>query len=864
MDMSGKKLLGVENEVSPNSPDTTPITKRLGNFFKTNMAGIIPILIIVTMFIFKGTALFLGLISIPFFYMISKKIQALPFRKPESAKQIDPNEVNPGTGKPMASKGISFYGNEAKSKKELWFSSDNVRTHTLIFGTTGSGKTEALVSLCVNSLIMSSGFIYVDGKGDNSLFAKIYSLARRFGREDDLLLINYMTGKTDPHTKTFKKLSNTLNPFANLTADAATELIVSLLPSDSEGMWKGRAAIFISSLISPLVALRNENKILLDINAIRKFFPLDKIEELVARDDIKEIHKEGLKEYLYNLPGYKKPTPRDPNPEQESTVFEQHGYITMQFTEIFGLLADTYGKIMKTQLAECDFFDIVVQRRILVVLLPALEKSDQSLANLGKIIVSSVKNMMSGSLGAEVEGTKRDVLDKKPINSPSPYLTIFDEYGYYSVKGAAVMPAQARSLGFAMVFAGQDYQAFKKASPEEAASIVANCTIKICMKLEDPTETLDIFQKSAGEGTVQSSSGLQYNKDSSMGGYIDSGNINYSKNYRINPRDLKAQGPGEAHILFGDNLVRAKMFFANPKQSNEYLLNSFLQIKPPTYEEVRKTKTGFQRIRKRLDELLKDSTEYQNNLNEVLGNNGFSSELSNILKAYKVTEKTKINNDLKAFFSLASYYEKVKFVDNKVILDLERVKDNEKEEEKAQIEDNKNREEERQRKLEDVRKRAEQERKKAEEVMAQKDPGFYTRNNDAVKKDSNDKNNTKLKDDGFIARMKNIIEQQNKSFEEIVSNSYNPYEAVDINPMEIQSRISNTENALNRHMKEVDLLDSDEMLSEDYGNLVGEQAALSIGISSAYPGENKLKNREINEKMISTIIDNIAIEDIDD
>lgn len=859
--MAGKKPLGIETEIHAGSPDTTPFTKKLGGFLKGNMAGIIPLLLIVTMFVFKGTALFFALIFIPLFYFLITRNSSLPFRKPESSKQIDPNELNPGTGKAMQAKGISFYGNDARNKQELWFSSDNVRTHTLIFGTTGSGKTEALVSLCVNSLIMSSGFIYVDGKGDNSLFTKIYSLARKFGREDDLLLINYMTGKTDPHTKTFEKMSNTLNPFANLTADAATELIVSLLPSDSEGMWKGRAAIFISSLISPLVALRNENKILLDINAIRKFFPLDKIEELVGRDDIKEIHKEGLKEYLYNLPGYKKPTARDPNPEQEPTVFEQHGYITMQFTEIFGLLADTYGKIMKTQLAECDFFDIVVQRRILVVLLPALEKSDQSLANLGKIIVSSVKNMMSGSLGSQVEGTKRDVLDKKPINSPSPYLTIFDEYGYYSVKGAAVMPAQARSLGFAMVFAGQDYQAFKKASPEEAASIVANCTIKICMKLEDPTETLDIFQKSAGEGTVQSSSGMQYNKESSMGGYIDSGNLNYNKTHRINARDLKAQGPGEAHILFGDNLVRAKMFFANPKQTNEFMLNSFIQVKPPSYEEVRKTKTGFQRIRKRLDELLKDSTEYQTNLNEILGTNGYSSELSNIVKAYKVTEKTPISNDLKAFFSLASYYEKVKFVDNKVILDLDRVKESEKVEEEKTQEDTKAREIERQKKLDEVKKQAELNRKKAEEVMAQKDPSFYSRNNDSVKKESN---SAPLKDDGFIKRMRGIISQQTTVFEEMSANSYNPYDIMNIDPMEIQTKISNTENALNRHMKEVDLLDSDEMLNEDYGNLVGEQTALALGVAVSYPGENKLKSREINEKMISTIIDNIALEDIED
>ena len=35
------------------------------------------------------------------------------------------------------------------------------------------------MSLAYNALIQGSGFIYVDGKGDNALFAKVYSMARR-------------------------------------------------------------------------------------------------------------------------------------------------------------------------------------------------------------------------------------------------------------------------------------------------------------------------------------------------------------------------------------------------------------------------------------------------------------------------------------------------------------------------------------------------------------------------------------------------------------------------------------------------------------------------------------------------------------
>src|SRR3984885_11304593 len=181
----------------------------------------------------------------------------------------------------------------------------------------------------------------------------------------------------------------------------------------------------------------------------------------------------------------------------------------MQLTRAFGSLADTYGHIVRTNLAEVDLKDVVLNRRILVVLLPALEKAPDELANLGKVIIASLKAMMAAGLGDSVEGTYKEVVSRKPTTSITPYLCILDEYGYYAVKGFAVVPAQARSLGFSVIFAGQDLPAFQKASKEEAASIGANTNIKICMKLEDPHETWEFFMKTAGEAYVTHVSGFQ-------------------------------------------------------------------------------------------------------------------------------------------------------------------------------------------------------------------------------------------------------------------------------------------------------------------------------------------------------------------
>lgn len=538
----------------------------------------------------------------------------LPFRLPQTAKVKDYNDLIPGIKKPNMARGIAFFGNDRDSNEELWFANDDMRTHVLIFGSTGSGKTEALVSLAYNSLVQGSGFIYVDGKGDNSLFAKVFSMVRSMGREDDLLLINFMTGARDIIGPQEKRLSNTMNPFANGSSSMLTQLVVSLMDSggqSSDGdMWKGRAISFVEALMRILVYMRDQGAILLDANSIRNYFHLPRLESIVIdkqfpRDDAESVSLENvpavvtepIKNYLLNLPGYNK----DKKGKQVSQVLEQHGFITMQLTRVFSSLADAYGHIIRVNLAEVDFHDVVLNRRILVVLLPALEKSPDELSNLGKVIIASLKAMMAAGLGEDVEGDYRDVIERKPTNSPTPYVCILDEYGYYAVQGFAVVPAQARSLGFSAIFAGQDLPAFQKASKEEAASIGANTNIKICMKLEDPTETLDFFVKTAGEAYVTKVDSFQTKDTSVSNSYMDTKSSSFEKRARIDLLDLKEQTEGESHIFFKSKIVRAKMFYANPKPSKKLKINQFLKVDEPPDDYLQKLQIQMTQFKKVID-----------------------------------------------------------------------------------------------------------------------------------------------------------------------------------------------------------------------------------------------------------------------
>lgn len=655
-----------ENAPAGSIRDLRPLWKRIrdGILGRTGGAAalVIGAIVIVLFPAVFDIVFILGILVFWYSYWVFK---ALPFKLPVYTNKLDKNDPKPGSNAPGKAAGIYFFGNDIVTQEHLWFTNNDMRTHVLIFGSTGSGKTESLISLAYNALVQGSGFIYVDGKGDNSLFAKIFSMVRTMGREDDLLLVNFMTGANDIIGPQEHVLSNTMNPFAAGSSSMLSQLVISLMDSggssspsgtDSD-MWKGRAIAFIEALMRPLVWLRDEGYLLLEAGLIRRYFVLDVLEELLYDRKVVDQHgnvsimekgipaevRDSLENYLATLPGYQK----SEKGKQSGKAYEQHGYITMQLTRIFGSLADVYGHIVRTNLAEVDFKDVVLNRRILVVLLPALEKSPDELSNLGKLIIASLKAMLASGLGERVEGDYRDVIETKPTNSKTPYLCILDEYGYYAVKGFAVVPAQARSLGFSVVFAGQDLPAFQKASKEEAASICANTNIKICMKLEDPVETWDFFNKTAGESYVSVAKSYNINQNSSLTGfsYKDSMEAQLDKRGRLDLLDLKDQREGEAHIFFKSNIVRAKMFYVNPQKVSKIKLNQFLKVKGPSDQAVKLLKNLYNKQfsahnleREGVDETLKDVLDIYNQTELVSDRSRLIQALNQYIEGREINE----------------------------------------------------------------------------------------------------------------------------------------------------------------------------------------------------------------------------------
>ncbi|PZQ46637.1 MAG: type IV secretion protein IcmO [Micavibrio aeruginosavorus] len=544
------------------------------------------------------------LINTGFFWWLYKRKRPIPFKLPMDSKFLDHNNMNAGRkGKP---EGILYLGNTRgpnNTGEEIWFSNSDARTHLLYLGTTGAGKTEGLKSIVTNALTWGSGFVYIDGKADTDLWSSLSSLVRRFGRDDDLFVLNYMTGNSDARAP-----SNTMNPFSSGSASYLTNMLVSLMPQ-AEGdnaMWKERAVSLISSLMPALTWKRDNQDIPLSVSSIRSYLDLNNVIKLSRDDAIPSHMRESVAGYLNTLPGYvdaafddngkEKPMGPDQPMIDTTTVRQQHGYLTMQFTRSLQSLGDDYGYIFDTQAADVDMVDIVLNRRILIVLIPALEKSSDETANLGKIVAATIKGMMGSTLGATVEGESSSVIENKPTHSATPFMTIFDEVGYYVSDGMAVMAAQARSLGFSLVFSAQDLPALQKRVKEESRSITGNCNIKIFGKLSDPTDTKDYFERQAGKAVVVQTTGFQLHGGVSTGNFIDNQGASITAIDRADYGDLKKLREGEAVLIFEGTVIDVQIFYSNPGHAKAMRVGRFLSL-PPGDEHVMRHRSHITKLR---------------------------------------------------------------------------------------------------------------------------------------------------------------------------------------------------------------------------------------------------------------------------
>lgn len=478
--------------------------------------------------------------------------------------------------------------------KELWLESSDALRHMQIMATTGGGKTETLYSLYLNALCWARGCCISDGKAQIDLAVATWSMARRFGQEDDWHVLNFITGNDDR----FKKLmigdksrpqSNSTNPFAYGSPTFIIQLMESLLPAGngSDEGWKDKARAMMNALIYALCYKRARDNIMLTQAVIQSYLPLIKFVGLYREALEEGWHEEGYKpmeNYLANLAGFDMKLINRPG-EWSQGALDQHGYLIQQFTRMLSMFNDTYGHVFPKNGGDIDMQDILHNDRTLVVLIPALELSDNEAATLGKLYISDIRMNIAKDLGNKIEGSPEHTLTVKKFASKFPFMLICDEVGYYFAPGLEKLAAQMRSLKYMLVILAQDLQAMMRHG-KEVHSVNANLGTKQFMKTEDTEDTLKMVRAVGGTGQYAEQRTMSR---TGMGGYEDVDRVEFRDRDNIQLDELKALKEGQGIIVFEDRQVRSSSIYIPDNEKISKLnvkINRFVPLRRPDFSDL--------------------------------------------------------------------------------------------------------------------------------------------------------------------------------------------------------------------------------------------------------------------------------------
>lgn len=515
-------------------------------------AGLAAVLVLLWPALFMAVVI----VQLVLWLAVVSKPDVLPIHLPMDANKEDQNDPKPGDRGFYKARGSFYIGRIRQRGTEVWVSFKALTQHFLIFGTTGAGKTESIVSYIVNYLAVGSGVAFQDAKAAPKAMIQMATFCRIFGRDDDFRVTNYITGMTSQRRDPAERTSNDAAVFARGAHESNTQLLVSLMPASKgeNAIFSERAIALVSAAMPGLTDLRDLGQLQIDPGLIRRYMGFNQFCELYRNNSISKRARDALQAYLESLPGYDE---RKDIREQPEEVTRQFGFAQAYFTRTLASLSDTYGHIYLVGQGEIDYQDAVLNGRILMTLLPSMEKAGDELANLGKIVLTATRNGMVVGLGSVFEGSADDIVHNLPTNSDIPYGIMNDENAYMLVEGQEMTNAQGRGLGFGVMTGTQDVSGMLLSIEKTTKQIMANSAFKQFMFLDDE-DTTKLAVELSGEAQVLTRTRYEINGE--LGNYYASQDATVERRYRLNATAIKKRGLGQAYITYQGRVHDVQVF----------------------------------------------------------------------------------------------------------------------------------------------------------------------------------------------------------------------------------------------------------------------------------------------------------------
>lgn len=392
---------------------------------------------------FKTNSLDTGLVGISGVYLLILGLFNIVVSKPKIKQSIPLTEQTAN----CMHLGIDAVQNQFTiSHKEL-------NQHTLVIGTTGSGKTSTLLNVVYNCCSQNLPLIYLDGKGSIKLAEKISQICDQFGRK--LKIFSIDPAQNIPHLAKYNPLA-----YGNFT-EWKNKIATLLGEPDNRG--QEHYATEEQSYINLVCEILNKSNKPIDFEAFLAYLShpeeLQKLANLQSPEIAKRLVKAGVS---------------GKNNDIVKTL-------ELFYHSHYGSLFSTSGALAENVI---NLQQSILNNEIVLFLFDAATfKRDTS--QLGKLVINDINSAFSG-LGRSGKSVKA--------------FCIFDEFAAYASPNMSNILAMQRDNGMHAVIGTQSIHAISQESQQVkriAVELIANCNTFIIHKINDAYD-INLLQETIG------------------------------------------------------------------------------------------------------------------------------------------------------------------------------------------------------------------------------------------------------------------------------------------------------------------------------------------------------------------------------
>jgi len=326
----------------------------------------------------------------------------------------------------------------------------------IVIGTTGVGKTRLAEHIISQDIAQGNNIVFIDPKGDQKIFSKIYDLAAKHDRRDDLLFV----------TPLYPEISALINPMRDYyMIDELVDHVTAAIPPSREEVFKSIAKEVAMAVIMAEIyfADQQNRKPNLNFNSLREKISITSLTKYKTDlEDLKSNSDEAMRIFAII-----------DNIIQSGT--EHFAKVSMSLrTALMELSSGNIGRIIGQ--ADCNRFSQRLQdgkKIIMVVHTGGMMIKDGS-KTLGRVLVSMLQKFIGRTYSSSAGALA------------TPLALHIDEAQKVLFEGIETLPAMAGSANVMTTFYVQDIAQLSAEFTDDFAKIILNnCNTKIFMRCPD-------------------------------------------------------------------------------------------------------------------------------------------------------------------------------------------------------------------------------------------------------------------------------------------------------------------------------------------------------------------------------------------